>query len=60
MSESRFLGKKVLQLKDQLHVLETSESEEAYFKRRSNATLKMRQDQMRTAKNQAFDTCRCS
>jgi O-acetylhomoserine/O-acetylserine sulfhydrylase-like pyridoxal-dependent enzyme len=44
MSESRFLGKKVLQLKDQLHVLETSESEEAYFKRRSNATLKMRQD----------------
>jgi O-acetylhomoserine/O-acetylserine sulfhydrylase-like pyridoxal-dependent enzyme len=56
MSKSRFLGKKVSQLKDQLHVLETSESEEAYFKRRSDATLKMRQEQMRTAKNQAFDT----
>ena len=56
MSKSRFLGKKVSQLKDQLHVLETSESEEAYFKRRSDTTLKMRQEQMRAAKNQAFDT----
>ncbi len=56
MSKSRFLRKKVAELKDQLQVLETSQSEEKFFKERSDATIKMRQEQMRATKNQAFDT----
>lgn len=56
MSESRYLKEKIAELRKKLQLLESAKSEEDYFKKRSDATIKARAEQMRTAKNQAFDT----
>jgi O-acetylhomoserine/O-acetylserine sulfhydrylase-like pyridoxal-dependent enzyme len=56
MSESRFLKEEVAELKRRLKLLESVQSEEQYFKDRSDVTIKMRQEQMMATKNQAFDT----
>ena len=56
MSKSKFLDEKRAELKKELEVIENSQSEEEYFKKRSENTVGKRRQQMIDAKNQAFDT----
>lgn len=56
MSKSKFLEEKAAELKKKLKLIESTKSEGEYFKKRSDATIKKRSEQMKAAKNQAFDT----
>ncbi len=56
MSQNKFLEEKAAKLRKELQSIESSKNEEDYFRKRSDATVKLRAEQMRSAKNQAFDT----
>ncbi|MBM3199759.1 aminotransferase class I/II-fold pyridoxal phosphate-dependent enzyme [Candidatus Woesearchaeota archaeon] len=56
MSKNKFLEEKSAELKKELCTLESSKTDEEYFKRRSECTVNSRCEQMKAAKNQAFDT----
>ncbi len=53
---NNFISEEVVKLKEKIRVLESSTDEEAYFKKRSETTIRKREEQMKNAKNQAFDT----
>lgn len=56
MSQKGFVSRQIDEFKKKLGVLEKVKGDEEYLRRRSDITLKMREDQLRAAKNQAFDT----
>lgn len=56
MPQNKFLEEKAAKLRKELQSIESSKNEEDYFRKRSDATVKLRAEQMRNAKNQAFDT----
>lgn len=56
MPKNKFLEEKAAELKKEIQTIESSKSEEDYFKKRSDTMVKLRAEQMKTAKNQAFDT----
>jgi len=47
---------RIAELRAELELLESQENDEAYFRARSDLRIRMREEQMRAAKNQAFDT----
>lgn len=56
MAKSRFLEKRAKQLQEELSAVKSVKTEEEYFLKKSQETIKRRNKQMREAKNQAFDT----
>ncbi|MDP2907686.1 MAG: aminotransferase class I/II-fold pyridoxal phosphate-dependent enzyme [Nanoarchaeota archaeon] len=56
MPQNKFLEEKAEKLRKELQTVESSKSEEDYFRKRSDTMIKLRAEQMKTAKNQAFDT----
>ena len=56
MSDDKFLREKIEETKKNLQFLESVESEEDYFRKRSDEVIEKRREQMKAAKNQAFDT----
>lgn len=56
MPKSDFLKNKISKLKQEIKLLNSVANEEEYFLKRSQETIKKRQQQLRETKNQAFDT----
>ncbi|MDP2908646.1 MAG: aminotransferase class I/II-fold pyridoxal phosphate-dependent enzyme [Nanoarchaeota archaeon] len=56
MPTSKFLKEKAAELKKELNLVESAKSEEDYFRKRSDTTMNTRAEQLKDAKNKAFDT----
>jgi O-acetylhomoserine/O-acetylserine sulfhydrylase-like pyridoxal-dependent enzyme len=56
MAKSRFIKNKVSKLQQEIKLLNSVNDEEEYFFKKSHETIKKRRQQLKEAKNQAFDT----
>lgn len=56
MSQNGFIKEKIVELKKKLNILESLSVDAEYLHKRSEETLKMREEQFIAAKNKAFDT----